>query len=257
MSTFLDRIQQGRTPQPPRLLLYGTEGIGKTTFGASLPSPIFIDAEGGSAHVATSRFPHLPTYSEVMGAIVELYHENHNYKTLVIDTIDWLEELVSQETIRRHPTTSKGKRVAHLRDYGWGDGYQYALGIWKELLDGLDALRHQKGMIICLLAHYQIKRISAPDVDDYDVYTLKLSNKAVSDVVVQWVDALLFAKDKIATRVTEDRNRAVNTGQRVLYTTRKATHDAKNRFDLPEEIPFDQQAWATLSNHIATYYRSN
>lgn len=252
--SYLASVISGVQPKPPRLLLYGTEGIGKTTFGASLPSPIFIDAEGGSDHVSAARFPRLGSYGEIMVALTELFQTEHSFQSLVIDTADWLEDLINAETIRRHPVTSKGRAVRHLRDYGWGDGYQYALSIWSEFLAGLDALR-DRGMIICILAHYHVRTIKAPDLDDYDTYTLKMSNRQVSEYLVQWADAVLFAKDKVATRQTEDRNRAVNTGERIIYTTRRATHDAKNRYGLPDELPFDRNAWATLSSYISNHYK--
>jgi hypothetical protein len=241
-------------PQPPRILLYGTEGIGKTTFGASLPSPIFIDAEGGSAHVDVARFPAIADYAGIMGAMGCLYTEPHEFRALVVDTVDWLEAIINAETLRRHPVTSKGKRVSHLRDYGWGDGYAYALGIWQEFLQACDALRTHRGMIICLLAHYQQKTVSAPDLDDYQCYTLRMGSPRVGELLIQWADAVLFARDKVVTRQTDDRTRAVNTGERVMHTSRRATHDAKNRYDLPDELPFDRQAWATLSQKINDYY---
>jgi hypothetical protein len=252
--SFLDRVSSGIQPQPPRLLLYGTEGIGKTSFGASMPAPIFIDAEGGSAHVNAARAQGVTSYGALMEVIGGLYTEEHPFQTLVVDTVDWLEGLINAETIRRHPVTSKGKAVRHLRDYGWGDGYVYARGIWSEFLEGCDALREHRGMSICLLAHYKVKTVSAPDLDDYQCYTLSMGSDRITELLIQWADAVLFARDKVATRQSEDRTRAVNTGERVLCTTRRATHDAKNRYSLPDEIPFDRQAWATLSSHIQNYY---
>jgi hypothetical protein len=92
--SLLTKIQRGRASKPPRILVYGTEGIGKTTFASQTPSPIFIQTEDGMDHVASDRFPLAQTYDDVYASLRDIHHEPHDYGTLVVDSLDWLERLI-------------------------------------------------------------------------------------------------------------------------------------------------------------------
>lgn len=253
--SFLERISKGQIRKPPRVIVHGVNGIGKSTLAASMPSPLFIDAEKGSLQLSVDRAPELKTYDDLTGLIGDLFVSDHPYKTLVIDTVDWLEGLIIAEVIKRKPTTSKGKAVISIEDYGWGEGYKHAREVLLEILQGFDALRDEKNMGICLLAHTTLRTMQRPDIDDFQVYTVKSNNKQTGELLIEWSDLTMFACDEIRTREKDDRAKAVNTGRRVVYTTRMATHDAKNRYNLPPEITFDFNAWQTISNLIDQFYQ--
>ena len=104
--TTLSRIQRGRQAMPPRVLLYGTEGIGKSTFGSQAPKPVFIQTEDGLDEIDTDKFPLATSYEQVVAALADLRNEQHDYETVVIDSLDWLERLVFDKLCAEHNTAS-------------------------------------------------------------------------------------------------------------------------------------------------------
>lgn len=240
----LDALVKGRQVRPSRTLLYGVEGVGKSTFGASAPSPIFIGAEDGTSHLDTVRFPMPTKWTEVLEAIRTLTKEDHAFQTLVIDTLDWLEPLLWSHICERDG-------VPNIEAYGFAKGYIAALDEWRIFLSALERLRDARGMHVILLAHSWIKPFKNPEGNDFDRYELKLHAKA-GGLLKEWSDVVLFAnyetfaeKDKATKRV-----KGVSTGQRLIYTTRTAAYDAKNRYDLPEQMALDWgEFWAAVQAH--------
>lgn len=229
----LASVVKGKRARPIRALLYGVEGIGKSTFAASAPSPIFIGAEDGTDHLDAVRFPTPGSWNEVFEALRVLATQEHPYQTLAIDTLDWLEPLAWDFICTRDG-------VENIEAYGYGKGYVAALDEWRRLLAALERLRETKGMHVVLLAHSWIKPFKNPEGDDFDRHELKLHAKA-GGLLKEWSDVVLFAnyqtfaeKDSRTKRV-----KGVSTGARLIYTTRSAAFDAKNRYDLPEEMPLD------------------
>ncbi|GIW85708.1 MAG: hypothetical protein KatS3mg108_0032 [Isosphaeraceae bacterium] len=92
--SLLSKVQRGRTPRPPRLLVYGTPGIGKSTFGSQAPSPVFVPTEDGLDEIDCAKFPLAATLDEVLAAIAELRTQPHDFETVVLDSLDWLERLI-------------------------------------------------------------------------------------------------------------------------------------------------------------------
>jgi len=233
----LANVVRGKQERPHRVVLYGVEGIGKSTFAADMPSPIFLGAEDGTAQLDVVRFPSPTCWEDVVEAIRVLGTEEHPYQTVVIDTLDWLEPLVWSKVCADAKVTS-------IEDVGggYGKGYTAALDTWRLLLAMLDRLRERKAMHVVLLAHSHIKSFKNPEGHDFDRYELKLNLKAAG-LVKEWADAVLFAN--FETFAAEDkrtkRAKGVSTGARVIYTTRTAAYDAKNRHNLPEELPL---SWA-------------
>lgn len=231
----LDAIKRGRVSLPLRVLLYGVEGIGKTTFGSQAPRPIFLGAEDGSSHLDVERFPAPETWADVLDAIRTLTSEQHSYQTLVVDTLDWAEPLLWAYICQRD-----GK--ANIEDYGYGKGYIAALDEWRVFLAALERLRAARHMHFVTLAHSWIKPFKNPEGEDFDRYELKLHAKAAG-LLKEWSDCVLFANYE--TFASEDKRtkrvRGISTGARLIYTTRTAAYDAKNRHDLPEFMPLD---WA-------------
>ena len=226
----LDKVVKGKLDQPRRVLVFGQEGVGKSTFAAGAPSPIFLGAEDGTAQLDVVRFPSPENWTEAQEAVRVLSTDAHEYKTLVVDTLDWLEPLIWS-----HVCARDGEKT--IEGYGYGRGYQVALDEWRVFLASLERLRAAKGMHVVLLAHTWIKAFKNPDGPDYDRYELKLNAKA-GGLLKEWCDAVLFAqyethalKDEKTKRV-----RGVSTGARMLYTQRTAAYDAKNRYGLPDSI---------------------
>ena len=246
--SLLQTVETGRSQKPRRVMLYGVHGIGKSTFGAMAPQPIFIPTEDGLAGIDVPRFPLAGSFEEVLAALMALYTEPHDYHTVVLDSLDWTERLVWSEVVRRKPTTEKGKPITSIEDYGFAKGYVYALDVWQELLDGLTALRNDRQMLVVLLAHAKIERFENPETDAYDRYSPRL-NKHASALIQEWCDEVLFATYKVHTRQTEagfdkTRTRGIGTGDRILRTTERPAHMAKNRLGLPEELPLSFAAYA-------------
>jgi hypothetical protein len=241
--SLLERIYRGKRPAPRRVLVYGTHGIGKSTFGAQAPSPIFVQTEDGLGEIDCDKFPLASSYPDAMKALEALYSESHPYRTVVVDSLDWLERLIWAEVCRQ-------RSVESIEDIGYGKGYVFALTHWREFLAGLDALRNDRGMTVVLIAHAKIERFENPETDSYDRYVPRL-HKLASQIIQEWCDEVLFATYKVYTKQTDEgfsrkRTKGIGTGERVLYTTERPAYVAKNRLNLPEELPLDWQAYAAF-----------
>lgn len=236
----LGAITRGRVETPWRLLVFGPEGVGKSTLGADMPNPIFLGAEDGTGHLNVARFPTPESWRDVLDAVVALGRHGHQFKTLVIDTLDWVEPLIWRHVCARD-------NEANIEAYGYGKGFQVAVDEWRMLLRGLQTLRGV-GMNVLMLAHSHQKTFKNPEGEDFDRYELALNIKAAG-VLKQWADAVLFANYETYAKKDErtKRVKGVSTGARLLYTERTAAYDAKNRFGLPAYLPLD---WAGLDTAI-------
>lgn len=236
----LDRIRKGSGRQPDRILLVGTEGIGKTTFAADAPNPIFICAEDGIPPILDhiQRFPEPQSFQDVRDAVRTLIREQHDFKTLAIDTIDWLEPLIWRELCARNSW-------ADIEAPGYGKGYTTAAEEWRKLIADLDVLRRQKGMEVILLAHASIRTFSNPAGGDFSRYECKLNKQAIA-LVKEWTDVNLFAihEEFVQVKNGKETRKGVSTGRRVIHTERTAAWDAKNRYSLPLELPLNYADYA-------------
>ena len=190
-------------------------------------------------------FPLLTSYPQVIDALTALYHEEHAFKTVVIDSLDHLEPLIWAQVCSEH---DKGC----IEEFGYGKGYVEALNHWRNLLSWLNALRSKKGMAIILIAHAEIKRFESPEVDSYDRYQIKLHKRA-SELVQESMDCVLFANYKTVINKEDagfgkKKARGVATGQRVLYTEARPAFVAKNRYSLPPELPMSWEAFSQALN---------
>ncbi|MCW5753121.1 MAG: ATP-binding protein [Phycisphaeraceae bacterium] len=239
----LNQIERGTRAAPRRVLLYGTHGIGKSTFGAMAERPIFIQTEDGLANIECDRFPLAAGYGDVLAALGQLYTQEHKYRTVVIDSLDWLERLIWGEVCAK-------RGVESIEDIGYAKGYVFALTQWREVLAGLDALRNERGMQVVLIAHAQIEKFANPETDTYDRYSPRLQ-KLASALVQEWCDEVLFATYRVLTKTTKEgfdrkRTQGVGTGERIIRTTERPAHVAKNRLNLPDEIPLDYRVYAAF-----------
>jgi hypothetical protein len=240
---LLNQIQRGKTVAPRRTLVYGVHGVGKSTFGAMAEKPVFVQTEDGLGNIECERFPVAGQYADVIAALSELYTEAHEYRTVVVDSLDWLERLIFADVCQK-------RGVESIEDIGYGKGYVFALTNWREVLSGLDALRNERGMHVILIAHAQIEKFANPETDTYDRYSPRLQ-KLASALVQEWCDDVLFATYRIHTKTTNegfDRKRVqgIGTGERIIRTTERPAHLAKNRLGLPEEFPLDYRIYAAF-----------
>ena len=248
---LMEAIQRGKTPMPPRLMVYGTEGIGKSTLAANAPKPIFIQTEDGLNEIACEKFPLAASVDDVLAALTELGNERHDYQTVVIDSVDWLEQLIWDDLCRLSNATSI-ERV----DGGYGKGYIAALRFWRQILDGLETLHKQRQMAVILIAHAKIERFEDPEANAYDRYTPRL-NKHAAALITEWADAVLFATRRFCTKNEDlgfgrERTIAVGVGkdggQRILRTVGGPACIAKNRYNLPYEIDLSWDAFYSALN---------
>lgn len=233
----LTNLEPDVTSAPPRLVVYGPQGSGKTTFAAQAPSTIFMDIEDG-LHGIKSAKQRVKNWGEVLEMITALHQQEHKFKTLAVDTIDWLERLI-------HTDVALNNNVNAIDDIPYGRGFNYAVSQWETFLKGMTSLRDNKGMTIILLAHDKIKRFDDPMTDGYDRYMLKLHDKAGA-LVQEWADGVLFMKGKTFIKTEKagfsEKKKGVDGGV-YLHTTETPAYQAKHRtaLALPDEFPVSEK----------------
>lgn len=238
----LKSVQKNDGVAAPRLMLYGVEGIGKSTFAAGAPSPIFILTEDGLGSLAVDHFPIATSTNDILQAIKTLRNEDHKFETVVIDSVDWLEAVIQREIENKYDA----------KDLAYGKAAMIAAEKWREILEGLTALRREKNMVVILVSHTTIKRFDSPEVEPYDRYQPKLQERS-SAVLREWCDAVLFAnyktiikKDDVGFNKTN--NRGFSTGERLMFTNERPAYMAKNRYNLPDSLPL---SWSSFASAIS------
>jgi energy-coupling factor transporter ATP-binding protein EcfA2 len=246
----LTTLRKGKQNRPPRVVVYGPHGIGKSTF-ANEAQAVFIPTEDGLTNIDlhAGAFPLCQSLQDVYAALGALAEQKHDHGAVAIDTLDWLERLVHAEICRREKVDSIERAAG-----GYGKGYKLALDEWHRLFDALDVLR-DKGMAVILLAHARVVEYANPMGENFDRYQLDLhSSKSLSTSarVMEWADAVLFASNKTFTRKTKEgderakkdaKHIGVGGVDRVLFTEERPSHQAKNRYNLPYELPL---SWAAF-----------
>lgn len=240
------------------MVLFGPPGIGKTSFGAAIakslvmhdPQEDGINTLKNSGQVA-KEYPTLEvrSWSDVLGALGSLLNGQHDYQCLVIDTLGGIERLCHEY-------------VCNQQFHGeWGDkgfssyqkGYEVALADWREFLNALDQLRTHRAMRVLLLAHSQVKQFRNPEGEDYDRYTPDCHHKTWN-LTHKWADIVLFANYFVVVDSKKGERAKGRGGQeRIMYTQYHAAYEAKNRYNLAEEIPMGDSgaaAWQNLMDAI-------
>lgn len=226
-------ITNTRKTKPMKVVLYGVEGIGKTTFVSHFPDPIFIDTEGSTGFIDARKLPDPDSWTMLLEEIAYMAQSPQG-KTLVIDTADWAEELAKQHLMAKHKW-----QAIDQTDYG--ARYVALSNEIIRLLRGLEMVKNA-GMNVVLTAHAVQKKFELPDqVGSFDRYVLKLEKRDAA-LIKEWCDMLLFANYKTTVVASGSGSKKATGGQRVMYTTHMPAWDAKNRLGLPDELPFEYGA---------------
>ena len=226
---------------PVRMNIQGTDGIGKSTFGAGSIDPIFIQAEDGLSFINAPRFPQADTWAEMLEQVKSLVTEEHQYKTVVLDTTDAAAKLGEAYVCEQNGWSSAADPKA-----GYGAFYVAEENAWGHLLSGLNVLHTQKGMNVILLSHVASKAYKDPELEPYDRWEMRC-NKKVNSLIKDWVDFNLFANYETQLIKDGQKARGVSYGNRGLYTRFAAAYDAKSRLELPNKLEF---SW----NHFMEAY---
>jgi len=242
MAFDLKSIRKNTSIAAPRVMVYGVEGIGKSTFASGAKNPIFILTEDGLGSLAVDHFPVAKTAADVLDAIGTLIKDDHDFNTVVLDSVDWLDNLIWTDVEATHDA----------KDLAYGKGAMIVAERWRDVLAGLNHLRNEKSMCVILIAHTQIKRFDSPEVEPYDRYQPKLQERS-SALIREWCDAVLFANYKTIVKkddlgFNKTNNRGVTTGERLLFTSEKPAYMAKNRYSLPESLPMSWEAFTQAIN---------
>ena len=248
MAYSLESISKGKSLRAPRIVLLGVEKIGKSTFASQAPNPVFIPVKGeeGVDDLDVAKFPAAQSHADVVSAISALYTEDHDYKTVIIDSASTLEPLIWDAVCKRESADSIEKVGG-----GYGKGLIEAMVEWRQIMDGLDALRDKKNMTSIIVGHVTVKPFNDPTADSYDTYLFDI-NKRASESLLRWSDSILFANRRVAvtkeeTGFNQTKARATGGGKPSLYTQKRPAHPGGGRGvygRLPYELPLNWQAFS-------------
>lgn len=250
----MNNIIIGHRNYPPRMVIFGPEKIGKTTLAAQLPNPIFIKAEEGTGALDIARVSFdngrelVTSYQEVIETLQFLAEQEHEFQSVVIDSLTSLEPLLQHKVCDDYNEpnilgNTKGSKFAYQA------GLKIAGKEWESLLSALTYLSEQRKMVVCLIAHSAVAKFKSPETDDYDYYEIDVDKVCAAGLIKKWADMILFCNFEKPIVMTESDSFGKKKGkarldeqpQRVIYTERRFTHTAGNRYSLPYEIEFELQ----------------
>lgn len=225
-------IKDGKIARAQKVVIYGAEGIGKTTLASQFPDPLFLDLEDGSSHIDVKRINDIGSWTDLSATIAEIIKTEGICRTLIIDTADKAEQLAS-----KYLCQANGKKS--IEEFGYGKGYQYLAEQMAGLLSYLD-LAIKKGINVVVICHAMMRKFEQPDeMGAYDRWELKL-NKKVAPLFKEWADMMLFINFKTNVVLDNGKAKAIG-GKRVVCATHSPCWDAKNRHELPDEFELDYE----------------
>lgn len=242
-------IITGKKPGPRRLLAYAAHGVGKSTFASHAPNPLFLDIEEGTHDLDVARWDQpITSYMAFVSVLEWVRHQQHDYQTLVIDTIDWLEKLIFQDI-----ATQAG--VVSVADIDFGKGYPRSIPKWSFILNTLEIIQRQRRMGIVLLSHARIEKVANPEGTQYDRYAPDLwtnaRNEGVGNMVQEWCSEVFFLRKKRFVRTEgkgfNEHGVVVGSEEREMLTSDTAYASAKNRLNMPTAVPM---LWSEYTKYI-------
>jgi len=246
MTIELSTLKASKAILPPRIVLYGTAKVGKTSFAATIPNNLLLDIEGGSGAVNITRIERekLDSYDKLMDVLKSVYEQKHDFSCITLDTMDVLEQLIFTQAAKEHSKNS-------IADVGYGAGYVTAVNIWKQVLQGLDMLREERKMMVLLIGHDVVKRHDDPISESYDRYNINLHEKTGA-ILKAWADVIAFVNNEVFIKSEEvgfnQKVRRAKGGERQLHLIESPAYIAGNRYGLPDTIDF---TWDALSEELS------
>lgn len=232
MAIDLSTLRRSALHRPPRIIIHGPHKIGKSTWAASAPNGVFLCAEEGVDEIDVPNWP-ITSEQDAQDAIGSLITEEHDFQTVVLDTADWLEQMIWSSTAAEH-----GKE--NIEGFDYGKGYLHAASHWKTIIEGFDILRNEKNMTIIILAHSQIRRFDDPVTASFDRYVLDL-HKSASSLLCEWCDIIGFMNYRVSIEKKDvgfkkEIVRGRSGGDRVLFLEERPGFIAGNRYGLQESL---------------------
>jgi len=232
LSDWKETLIVGKQHLPPRICIYGGHGIGKSTIASQFPNPIFISTEDGIGSLDITSFPRAETVDDIAQSIRNLIKEDHGFRTVVLDTVDWLvEPLITSDVESKHDA----------KDLSYGKGAMMIAESFRELLTGFDVLRKKRDMNIVILAHAATVKYEDPRSEPYDRFQPKLPNRC-NALLQEWTDVLAFAGFRVIVKKSDagfgnQVSRGITTGERLLHMVENPAYIAKNRYNCPDTVP--------------------
>jgi hypothetical protein len=237
-------LRKGKQVRPQKVLIYGVEGIGKSLFASKFPSPVFIDTEDRLSHLDVDSYL-VKSLDDIYSVLQILKKEKHGYKTIILDTVDWAEKLITNFVIER------GDNKNSIEDFGYGKGYKLVAEEFQRLLMAIEKIMQEQAMHVVLVAHSKIKAFNDPiNATSYDRYQLDCL-ESISASIRAWCDTVLFANYDTFAEVdpVTKKTRAKGGRIRTLYTSRTAAYDAKNSWDgIPDQIDME---YSQISKYLS------